>query len=455
MDKKTLKIIVLIIFALVLNFNNSFARPFQNPVKTAIDKAEISSSALIGVSVKNINTGKTKFEMNSKAPMSAASVQKVVTLIPTISQLGIDYQFKTTLYKNGNDIYIKLGADPYLTSRDLRNMLAELAKYKLKSINNFYIDDSVMDREEWGEGWQWDNELNVLMPKFGAYNLDKNLITIGFYPTAVGAPVEIRTKVFYPLTFQNNVVTGKGNNIVLDKKNYIAPDVITVTGEISKDTEITIPINNPKKYFVLRLEDSIRKQKVPFYGDIKFAKTPSSAKVVAYTSHPLEQAINDILKNSNNMVAETVFKLAGGKCINGAGTAEKAARMVYGYYLDEGIDSSKIKIVDGSGVSKNNLLTADFITEALLKDYNAKNAIRKYMTEPGETGTLMYRMLYFQNNLRAKTGTLTNVSALAGYITAQSGQTYTFAILINDPKSKSADKKAFEEYTLREIYKSF
>jgi len=75
------------------------------------------------------------------------------------------------------------------------------------------------------------------------------------------------------------------------------------------------------------------------------------------------------------------------------------------------------------------------------------------MASPGE-GTLTDRMLYFKDNLKAKTGTLTNVSSIAGYLKAKSGKTYAFCIIVNDPKSKSADKKAFEEYVLREAFDS-
>jgi D-alanyl-D-alanine carboxypeptidase/D-alanyl-D-alanine-endopeptidase (penicillin-binding protein 4) len=73
------------------------------------------------------------------------------------------------------------------------------------------------------------------------------------------------------------------------------------------------------------------------------------------------------------------------------------------------------------------------------------------MASPGE-GTLSDRMLYFKGKLKAKTGTLSNVSTVAGYLTAKSGKTYAFCIMTNDPKSKSADKKAFEEYVLREAF---
>ena len=109
-----------------------------------------------------------------------------------------------------------------------------------------------------------------------------------------------------------------------------------------------------------------------------------------------------------------------------------------------------IKIVDGSGVSKNNLVTADFMTDFLVSQDTTQNILQT----AGE-GTLSDRMLYFGKDLKAKTGTLSDVSALTGYITSKSGKTYAFDIMINDAKSKMSEKKMLEEYILRVLYSSY
>ena len=127
--------------------------------------------------------------------------------------------------------------------------------------------------------------------------------------------------------------------------------------------------------------------------------------------------------------------------------------MLNAYFEKIGLNAEDIKIVDGSGVSKNNIITADFMSEFLVKKADCENFVNSLPTS-GE-GTLKSRMLYFKDNLRAKTGTLADVSAIAGYITSRSGKTYAFDIMINDPKSKITDKKSLEEYILRDIYTSY
>lgn len=445
---------LLLVFFIMFGFVNvAFAVPFQNPIASAIKKADISRSALISVSFKEIPTGKKAFELNPTAPMAPASIQKIVTLLPSLNTLGEDYEFKTQLYKNkDNNLYIKLGADPYLTTSDLKNMIRALGNYKIYSTKAFYIDDSILDSNEWGEGWQWDDDLNPLIPKFGSYNLDNNLITIDICPTEQGAPAEISTEVFYPTAFINNITTENKNDVKLVRKNYISPDVINADGTVSYDLAMQIPVNYPRRYFILRLEEVLRKQKVSYYGDFNRLKLPQNTTMIAEVKHPISSAVDDILKRSNNMMAETVFKVAGGKYAKGIGSSVSAIEMFNDYYKKLGINTDNIKVVDGSGVSKNNLMTADFMSEVLLKTAQNKDLDFKcHMASPGE-GTLTDRMLYFKDNLKAKTGTLTNVSSIAGYLTAKSGKNYAFCIMINDSKSKSADKKSFEEYVLREAF---
>lgn len=453
--KNFLKLLFIFITLAIFN-TQAKAMIFESPVQSALKKSNVPKSALIAVSFKEINSGKPAIELNETTPMQPASIQKITTLLPSVDTLGENYEFKTQLYKIGNNgLFLKLGADPFLKKRDLNDMIKSLRNYKISTLKSFNIDDSILDSNEWGEGWQWDDDLNPLIPKFGAYNIDNNLFTVSILPTAPGAPADISTDVFYPTAFINNVTTGGKNDVRLSRKNYISPDVINADGTVSSDITVQIPVNYPRRYFVLRLEESLRNQKVSYYGNFDRLKLPTkNVYLISEVKHPLGSAEDAILKNSNNMVAETVFKLAGGKYSNSMGSTESAIQMFNDYYKKLGVCTDNIKIVDGSGVSKNNLMTADFMTDVLLKaTLDDKIDLKNHMAVPGE-GTLTDRMLYFKDKLKAKTGTLTNISSIGGYLTAKSGKTYAFCIMINDPTSKPADKKAFEEYLLREAFDS-
>lgn len=445
-DKKIVKNLLVGFVVLFAGMSVMAASP-DKIIKNAVKRSEISKTALISVSFKEIKNDKNVIDYNSKIPMSVASVQKIVTTIPAYNKLGKNYEFETKLYKKNKNLYVNLGADPYLTSRTLRYMVKDLGNFKINTLDKVYIDDSVTDSVEWGEGWQWDNTLNNYMPKFGAYNLDNNRLDIVVRPTKLNALAEIYTPVFYPLTIKNNVLTANSTDLTFNSWDYKLPDVIEVSGTVSAKTDKIIPVNDLRKYFILRLKECLSKNKISYYGNFERGKAPADAVLVAQSKSDINRVITDIMQKSDNLKSETLFKVAGG------GTTESAIKMFKEYYSAQGINADGVKIVDASGVSKNNLLNADFITSVLVKDYENANAIKNFMAVPG-VGTLENRMFYLKDRLYAKTGTLQNVSAIAGYLTAESGKIYAFCIIINDGASSGFEKKSFEEYVIRTVYEA-
>ena len=440
-----------LLFAIMLTVSTANAASINKAVaESGINKGAVS------VSVKDIKTGKTLYELNSDKPVPPASTLKVVTLASALNELGKDYEFSTELYKNSNnELILKLGADPFLNAKDLKTLLRAAREQNIIEPETFYIDDTIIDKTEWGEGWQWDDDLNPLMPKFSAYNIDNNLLKITVEPTFKGAPAEIKLDVFYPTTFVNLVTTGGANNVKISRNNNIAPDVLNIEGTVSKREQIEIPINHLKRYFVLRLEDAIKSEKIEYYGNFTNKKlSAQNISSISKITNPIEKAVNAIMLDSNNMAAETVFKIAGGHYAKTSGSAEAAIKMLMDYCGKLGVNTQNIRIVDGSGVSKNNLVTTDFMTSFLISQYQNDAEYKEIFASAGE-GTLKNRMLYFGDNLKAKTGTLSDVSAIAGYLKTAKGNLVAFDIIINDPNSKTPDKKMLEEYILRAIHTSY
>ena len=394
----------------------------------------------IAISIINTKTGKTIYSLNGKMLMNPASVQKIITMPAAAEKLGKNYIFKTSMYSRGSDKYVlKLSGDPYLSSSDLKT----LVKPVKPEAQQLYIDDSILDSKTWGEGWQWDDDMNVLMPRFGAYNLDKNIIKIKVLPSTTGQFATIVNPSKYPFIFYNNVVSSNVANLDVKRDSSVSANTINLSGTIAKQVTLSIPSNDIKQYFELQLTKALEDNSVYMKNPYKKGHVLTSDKEIAVIEHSLTDAMNDVLKNSNNMIAETIFKLAGdGSDIGGI-------NMFNTYCTKNNISTTDIKITDGSGVSKNNLLNADFVASYLY--INKDNFVMNYLPHPGE-GTLSQRMLPLKNSLKAKTGTLSSVSAIAGYITSKKGNDYTFCIIQNDVKLSDKDKKMLEDYLIREIY---
>ena len=451
--KKLLGLLVCVVF--VMTQTGTYA---ANAIDKALKAVNMHNKGAISVSVKDINTGKNIYSFNSHTPFNPASTQKILTLAASLDTLGNDYKFITELYKSSNnELYFKLGADPFLSSKNLEQLLSTAKSKNVIEPKNVYIDDYILDSEYWGEGWQWDDDINPLMPKFGSYNLDGNVVKVIIRPTKLKAPADIYMKEFYPIGFVNNVTTGNEDKVTLTHNKSISENLIELNGTVVEQVEKFVPVNNIKRYFRLRLEEAFNSAKIVFYGKLYQKKLPAqNVYLVDKVEHDMSLAVDEVLKNSNNMVAETVFKLAGGKYVNNTGSISTAVSMLNDYCKKNGLDTSYIRIVDGSGVSKNNLMTAEFMTNFLvmLSKQDNFDDFKNSMATPG-VGTLSNRMLYFHNNLRAKTGTLSNVSAIAGYIKTQRGREVASSVMINDPKSSSNEKKQIEEAVLRAVYTAY
>ena len=435
--------LTILFFLLILSVD---AKSIDRRIDSQIRNSGINKSS-IAISIKDIDKNRVVYKLNDNILMHPASVQKLLTIVPVMEVLGDDYKLSTTIYQRGDNGYlIKLGADPYLSSSDLENLVKKINREKITTI---YIDDTVIEPKDWGEGWQWDDDLNVSMPRFNSYNLDGNVYKLTIMPTEKNKQAQIINQNKIPLSLYNNILTGDKNNISIFRDNINAPNILKLDGTVSRTVVKTIPNNNLKKYFDYKLKTTLEDNRIYLKNPYVKSSVKSTDGYVFSISHPIEKAVEDVLLNSNNMVIESISKLGGSKYYKKQGTDKDVINLCNEYFQKQGLDYSRIRLVDSSGVSKNNLVDADFISEFLLK--NKDNSTLKNMAAPGQ-GTLTGRMLPIKDNLKAKTGTLSDISSIAGYVTSKNGRKYAFCIIINDPQSTNSEKKGLEDYIIREMY---
>ena len=442
MRKLFLAFFMLVLLSQAVFAASSHKSDFQSVIKdSGVDTDSIA------VSIKSAENGKIVYSLNDKMLMNPASVQKVITTPAIADTLGMDYKFSTKIFSRGSDSYlIVLGADPYLTYSDLSKLVGNVKADARK----IYIDSSILDGKTWGEGWQWDDDMNPYLPRFGSYNLDRNIMKLTIMPPEGNAPAVIINPSRYPLVFFNNVMKGDKTDVSISRDSAISANTIIISGTVSRPTTIYIPTNNLKRYFDFQLKRALENKSIYLKESYSFDKQKSSDISLATITHDSDEAYEDILKNSNNLVSETMFKLAGAKHSGlETGTDASGIKMFNDYCSKNNIDNSRIRITDGSGVSKNNLVSANFVTEILY--VNKDNKLMEKLPSPGE-GTLARRMLTIRDNLKAKTGTLNDISSIAGYLISKSGKKYVFCIMINDMKLSEADKKMLEDFLIREAY---
>ena len=152
-------------------------------------------------------------------------------------------------------------------------------------------------------------------------------------------------------------------------------------------------------------------------------------------------------------MAESLFKVAGGKAFTSTGTGETASAAFYDFYNKNGLKTKNIVVKDGSGVSRNNLVSADWMTSTLAKMYKKDDfqKIKENMAQPGD-GTLSERLFDLRGNALLKTGCLSNVSNIAGFVDSKDGKTYAVSILIQNHNEEKDFVKKFEDEIINLIY---
>ena len=448
--QKKIFLIVIIFFISSLFLTSYKSETPFNSIDETINQSQLSKNSIVSVSIRDIQSEKLVYQRDANLLLHPASTLKAFTT-PVILDV-LTKNLSTGLYKdNKGNIYLKLCADPQLNTEKLSDLIMDFKMKGYRRIKgSLYVDDSAIDDIPWGTGWMWDDENNSYMPKFNAYNLNRNLISVKVSPTELNQKPKVEITPCYPVKIINNAVTSNETNFSVERKVWKNPENLYVDGKISVLTAKILPVGNPEIFFKYQLQKIIKENKIKFSGQYKTVKLPVDAVLISEISHNILDEVKITNKQSDNLAAESLFKIAGAEYTGLTGSTENGLKAFNSFYSKLGIDTSEISIVDASGVSQNDLLTANWMTNALAKLYKSQNfeTYKSTLATPLESGTLQNRLAGLKGKLFAKTGTNAGVSAISGYLTDISGKTYSFAIIIQNFKDRSKPAKELEDEIL-------
>ncbi|MBS1911022.1 MAG: D-alanyl-D-alanine carboxypeptidase/D-alanyl-D-alanine-endopeptidase [Bacteroidetes bacterium] len=214
--------------------------------------------------------------------------------------------------------------------------------------------------------------------------------------------------------------------------------VITVTGSMApnRTASYRYQMRNAPLVIAGMIYDRLRLNGITINGQATSGVTPAKYRTLSETGRPLIDILRVVMKNSNNFLAEYVFKMIGGAAGGQQETAQKSVQKIQYRMTINRIPFERCLINDGSGLSRANCLTASTLVGILHAAYNDKKIFEplySVMSIAGVDGTLRHRMrgTYAEKNVHGKTGTLNNVSALCGYVTTRDGEFVCFSMLMN------------------------
>lgn len=201
--------------------------------------------------------------------------------------------------------------------------------------------------------------------------------------------------------------------------------------------------------FVKRFVDELREAGVIVDASIGEARRPEDAYCITSRFHSIDQILMKMLKESDNLYAESMFYQLGASAGSHPATAKNSAAVVGRLLSKVGLDPKRYSIADGSGLSLYNYVSAELEVRLLRYAFRNNNIylhLHPALPEAGVDGTLRSRMrgTFTQGNVFAKTGTVTGISSLAGYCTAANGHHLAFAI-INQGVMHRSNGRAFQD----------
>jgi len=447
-----------------------------------------------GIEVVSLSTGKVLYAHDAEKLFTPASNTKLFTTAAALALIGPDYTSRTTVETNGTldrhgrltgDLVLVGRGDPNLSGRELpytlrterdndaiqalEQLANELVQKGVKYVDGDVIaDDSYFAFERYGEGWSQDDLVWADGAPVSALTINDNVVFVSILPAdRAGDHAFVNITPFADYyRIDNRIMTtppGTGRRIFINREP--GSTLLTLWGNVPLDdpgANEALAIEDPAEFAAALFRQLLEKRGIVVYGRQKTRHTdlaslstftvtalaparggdePARALqnqplvLASHQSKPLIDDVQVINKVSQNLHAEILLRLLGREKGTG-GTVEGGLEVVRGFLNRAGISSDQYLFFDGSGLSRQNLVTPDAVVQLLR--YCASQpwgeSFRNSLPVGGVDGSLATRFsdMRVEGNVEAKTGSLGGVKTLSGYATTDSGEAVVFSVLSNN-----------------------
>ena len=435
--------------------------PLQQLIQdiTAVTAIPGVQRAAWGIVVHSLDRNERILELNPRTLLVPASTAKLVSLASAVDAVGWDYRYETVVRASApivdgtieGDLLIVGSGDPSIGGRagqQLAIWVDALKAQGLRRIDGRVIgDDDAVEEPRPQLAWAWDDLGYTTGALFGALNLAENRmeITVNPGPALDYQPTFSMEPAAWSRPLRNRTVTGPAQSpLQLWPEQRPGEPFLTIAGSIPIDAppaRLQISVGNPTAWFAGVFRAALISGGIEVTGEAydvdDVAQRPEWGRApVLYThrSPTLAEIAQPMLKNSINLYGEAVLRLNAAKGVfptNDAALEGLRVRM-----RGWGIPDEAWQIIDGSGLSRRNAIAAEALVTILQRMHDASGASAWMTALPvaGRDGTLAGRMTGTpaDGNVRAKTGTMSNIRTLAGYVRTRDGENLAFAILADN-----------------------
>jgi len=416
----------------------------------------------VGISVRAADPPTVVAEVGADRMLTPASTVKLFTSGTALTRLGSSYAFVTRLVHTGRldehgvlhgDLVLVGGGDPSFpggNSGGLGLDLYEVWVDMVRTLGVLRVEGQVVGTDDFfedrplGPGWCWDDQGFPFSAELASLNFNDNCVRVFVGPGAkVGDPGRAwfwpRTRYVTVDARARTVEAGEPDSVVI--RRSVCENLILCEGTVELGAQAVserIAVSDPVLYTATVFDEVLRAGGVDVRGAPAkrsgLGSAPDTTWVTEHISPPLREMIKKVNKESDNLYAEALLRTLGRE-LRDQGSVEAGLMAVRQFAAACGIDSTALVLVDGSGLSRLNALSADAVTRFLscLAAHEQFWDFYQSLAIAGVDGTLESRFLgaEAQGVLRGKSGSMNGVSCLSGYAVDRRGDQIVFSILLN------------------------
>jgi len=429
-------------------------------VRTVMQDSRVQRARSAAV-VLDATSGSELYGRYATRALTPASNTKNLTAVAAMDTLGPNYRFTTRVIRRGSvsdgvlkgRLYLKGYGDPTTRESDYRALAQAVRAAGIRRVEGtLAVDGSFFDSDRYNDSWSTSYASSYYAAQISALTVapnsdyDTGTVLVNYRPGSRGGRAKVSltpAAAAKYVTLRNLTTTSaRGTGSTFSVRRTLGTNTITLSGRVALGRAASyrlVTVNKPELYAGAVFRAELARAGVTVSGSTKLLTTPASSRVVVATdrSMTLSKLLVPFLKLSNNMHAEALTKTMG--AVRGEGGTWAAGTAVTRSYLRRlGAPMTGVVLVDGSGLTRRNKVTARTLAVALQRVQRESwwpafsaalpvAGVRERMVG----GTLRYRMTGTRaaGNARAKTGTLTGVTALSGYVRGRDGRRYVFAMV--------------------------
>jgi D-alanyl-D-alanine carboxypeptidase/D-alanyl-D-alanine-endopeptidase (penicillin-binding protein 4) len=401
-----------------------------------------SSRATNGIAVVDADA-RPLFGLHERSGFTPASTFKLLCGIASLEMLGAAYRFPTELRalegpQNGSvasDLWLVGSGDPTLRGDDISAAAGTLARARIARIDGALVaDPSAFEGPEVNPGWDPADLQYGFAAGTSALAIDEGTVEFHLVPTHAGEParIEVRPRSDAVLV-TGGVRTGSGTELSIDRDPVRNRFAFSGTVAVGAEQSFWRPVAALPLYAARVLRSRLEERGIDVRGGVRLGAAPLGGVTFwLHRSAPLASIVHDMWLTSDNHHAEQLLRSLGAQ--RGIGTAASGASVEHAMLARDGVPAAGLRVVDGSGLAPGDRVAPITLAMLLARAANGPSGptIVRALPRVGVEGTVRYRTLEAAaGRVRAKSGHIAGVNALAGYVQTRHHGRVAFAFIVN------------------------